>query len=138
MIRILVVDDNRHFRERLKTFLAAFPEVEIVGEAGDGHEALSKAKELKPDVALVDMKMGSLTGLSVTSQLKKELPDIQVIIVSRYDMKAYQEAAQAAGASAYVAKKDLIANLLPAIRQAVQTTQTLNTQLSKGGKSEKR
>ncbi len=53
MIKILVVDDNRHFRERLKTLLAAFPEVEIVGKAGDGHEALSKAKELKPDVALV-------------------------------------------------------------------------------------
>ncbi len=125
MIGILIVDDNRPFRERLKVFLAAYPEVEVVGEAGDGQVALIKAKELKPDIVLMDLRMGGLTGLSATSQLKNELPEIQVIILSRSDLKAYRDAAEAVGASAYVAKRDLVKNLLPAIRQVTHIKQSV-------------
>jgi len=121
MIKTLIVDDSRLFRERLKAFLAAYPEVEVVGEAGDGQAALSKAKELKPDVVLMDVKMGDMNGLDATGNLKRELPELHVIILSRYDLAAYREAAEALGASAYVSKKDLVDKLLPAIRRVAQT-----------------
>lgn len=121
MIKTLIVDDSRLFRERLKAFLAAYPEVEVVGEAGDEQAALSKARELKPDVVLMDVKMGGMNGLDATGNLKRELPDIHVIVLSRYDLTAYREAAQALGASAYVSKKDLVDKLLPAIRRVAQT-----------------
>ncbi len=121
MIKTLIVDDSRLFRERLKAFLAAHPEVEVVGEAGDGQAALSKARELKPDVVLMDVKMGGMNGLSATEQLKRELPDIKVIILSRYDVEEYRKAAEALGASAYVAKKHLADELLSAMRRVAQT-----------------
>ena len=124
MIRTLIVDDSRLFRERLKAFLAAHPEVEVVGEAGDGQAALSKARELKPDVVLMDVKMGGMNGLSTTEQLRRELPDIKVIILSLYNVEAYRQAAEALGASAYVAKKDLLDELLPAMRRVAQSNQS--------------
>jgi DNA-binding NarL/FixJ family response regulator len=121
MIKTLIVDDSRLFRERLKAFLAAHPEVEVVGEAGDGQAALSQARELKPDVVLMDVKLGGMNGLEATGNLKRELPELQVIVLSRYDLAAYREAAATLGASAYVAKKDLVDQLLPAIRRVAQT-----------------
>jgi two-component system response regulator NreC len=124
MIKILIVDDNRLFRERLKAFLAAHPEVKVVGEAGDGQAALSKARELKPDIILMDVKMGGMNGLNATKQLKGELPDIKVIILSMYDLEAYREAAMTVGASAYVTKKALVDELLPTIRRVAQTNQS--------------
>jgi DNA-binding NarL/FixJ family response regulator len=124
MIKTLIVDDSRLFRERLKAFLAAHPEVEVVGEAGDGQAALSKARDLKPDIVLMDVKMGGTNGLDATGNMKRELPDIHVIILSRYDLAAYREAAQALGASAYVSKKDLVDMLLPAIRRVAQTSRS--------------
>jgi DNA-binding NarL/FixJ family response regulator len=124
MIKILIVDDSRLFREHLKVFLAAHPEVEVVGEAGDCPSALSKARELKPDAVLMDVKMGGMNGLTATERLIKELPGIQVIILSRYDLKAYREAAEALGASAYVTKRALVDELLPAIRRVAKTNRT--------------
>jgi two-component system response regulator NreC len=122
MIKILVVDDSWPFRESLKDFLNAHPEVEVVGEAVDGLTALSKARELNPDIVLMDINMAGMNGLSATEQLKGELPDIKVIILSMYDPIAYREAAEAVGASAYVTKRALFEELLPAIQRVVQIT----------------
>jgi two-component system response regulator NreC len=125
MIKTLIVDDNCLFRERLKAFLAEYPEIEVVDEAGEGSSALSKARELKPQLVLMDIKMRGINGLSVTAQLKRELPEIQVIILSLLDLEAYREAAQAVGASAYVVKKDLADKLMPVIWRVTQTDQPL-------------
>lgn len=119
MIKILIVDDNATFRGRLKAFLATDPRGEVIGEAEDGQEALKKTKALKPDVVLMDVKMGGMNGLNTTKQLKAAFPEIHVIILSRYDLEAYREAAQAMGASAYIIKKALVDELLPAIRQVM-------------------
>jgi DNA-binding NarL/FixJ family response regulator len=124
MIKILIVDDNRLFRVRVLAFLAAYPEVMVVGEAEDGQAVLKKAKELNPDIVLMDVKMGGMNGLDATRKLKMELPDIQVIILSRYDLEAYRNAAEALGASAYVTKRTLVDELLPAIRRVAKTNQT--------------
>ena len=124
MIKILIVDDSRLFRERLKVFLVEYPEVSVVGEAWEGQAALIKARELKPDLVLMDVKMGDTNGLDVTMRLKGEFPDIKVIILSIYELEAYRRAAETVGASAYVTKKELVDELIPAIRLVMQINQS--------------
>ena len=124
MIKILIVDDSRLFRERLKVFLVEYPEVSVVGEAWEGQAALIKARELKPDLVLMDVKMGDTNGLDVTMRLKGEFPDIKVIILSIYELEAYRKAAELAGASSYVTKKALVDALLPAIRLVMHIDQS--------------
>ena len=124
MIKILIVDDSRLFRERLKVFLVEYPEVSVVGEAWEGQVALIKARELKPDLVLMDVKMGDTNGLDVTMRLKGEFPDIKVIILSIYELEAYRKAAELAGASSYVTKKALVDALLPAIRLVMHIDQS--------------
>lgn len=118
IIRTLIVDDNADFRRRLKEFLASEPDIEVVGEAADGQDAILKARELKPDVVLMDVRMPGTNGLDATRQLKDEMPEVKVIMLSRFDLQEYREAAKASGASGYVIKKSLIEELLPAIRGA--------------------
>lgn len=118
-IRILVVDDNDAFRRRIKEFLASEPDIEVVGEAADGEQAILKAKELQPDAVLMDVRMPGTNGLDATRQLKNEMPEIKVIMLSRFDVEEYREAARARGASGYVVKRGLIEELLPAIRRVV-------------------
>jgi DNA-binding NarL/FixJ family response regulator len=117
--RVLIVDDNASFRRRVKRFLGSEPDIEVVGEAADGQEAILKARALQPDVALMDVRMPGTSGINATRQLKEEMPEVQVIIVSRFDVEEYKEAAMASGASAYVIKKSLVEELVPAIRRVV-------------------
>jgi len=114
--RTLIVDDDGSFRRRIKELLATEPDIEVIGEAADGQEAILKARELKPDLVLMDVRMPGLNGINATRQLKDEMPEIKVIIVSIFDLQEYREAATASGASGYVIKKSLIEELLPAIR----------------------
>jgi DNA-binding NarL/FixJ family response regulator len=119
--RVLIVDDNAGFRRRIKGFLASAPDIEVVGEAGDGQEALSKAAALEPDVVLMDVRMCGTNGLEATRRLREALPEIHVIMLSRFDLQEYKDAAMARGASAYVAKKALVDELLPAIRRSIES-----------------
>jgi DNA-binding NarL/FixJ family response regulator len=117
-IRTLVVDDNAGFRGHIKEFLACEPDIEIIGEAADGQEAILKARELKPDLVLMDVRMPGTNGIEATRQLKDEMPELKVVILSLFDLQEYREAAMVSGASGYVVKKCLIEELLPAIRGA--------------------
>jgi two-component system NarL family response regulator len=116
-IRTLIVDDNDGFRQRLKEFLASEPDIEVVGEAADGQEAILKARELKPDLVLMDVRMPGINGISATRQLKEEMPELIVIVLTIFDLEEYREAAMASGASGYVVKKSLVEELVPAIRR---------------------
>lgn len=118
MIRTLIVDDNAGFRRRLKEFLASEPDIEVIGEAGNAQEAILKARELQPDLVLMDVSMPGTNGIDATRQLKDEMPEVKVIMVSLFDSRQYREAALASGASGYVTKKSLIEELMPAIRGA--------------------
>jgi DNA-binding NarL/FixJ family response regulator len=120
MIKIMIVDDNPNFRKSLKTFLATHPEIDVVGETGDGYAALEMAGKLKPDVVLMDIKMVGMNGLETTQHMKAELPHIRIIILSQYDLEAYREATQGMGASAYVVKKDAVTQLIPIVQQVMQ------------------
>jgi len=120
-IRVLIVDDSVGFRWRLKEFLAPEPDIRIVGEAGDGRGAIEKAIAREPDVVLMDVGMPGMNGLEATRRLAAVRPDVRVIILSRFDVQEYRDAAQACGASCYVAKRALVDELLPAIRRATRT-----------------
>jgi DNA-binding NarL/FixJ family response regulator len=116
--RTLVVDDDARFRRSVREVLASEPDIEVVGEAASGPEAILKARELKPDLVLMDVRMPGMNGVSATRQIKGEMPGVKIIILTIFDLPEYREAAMAGGASGYVVKKSLLKELLPAIRGA--------------------
>lgn len=115
-IRIVVADDHTIVREGVRILLEAQPDIEVVGEAADGQEAVSRVRELQPDVVLVDIAMPVLNGLEATRIIKSEFPQIHVIGLTMYESDEYFFQLLNAGASGYVLKKAASADLLAAIR----------------------
>jgi len=114
--RTLLADDNADLRRRVKELLSAAPDVEIVGEAADSREAIRKARQLRPDLVLMDISTPGTNRIDATKQLKREVPEVQVIVLTGYDLRAFREAALSSGVTGYVNKKALVEALLPAIR----------------------
>jgi DNA-binding NarL/FixJ family response regulator len=114
--RTLIVDDDARFRQRVRELLMREPDIEVVGEAADGWEAIRKARALKPDVVLMDVRMPGLNGMDATRQLVAEMPQTKVIVLTVFDLEEYRQMALAVGASGYVVKKSLLGALVPAIR----------------------
>ena len=113
MIRLMLVDDQPHVRQGLRMRLALEPDVAVIGEAGDGAEAVTLAETERPDVVVMD-------GFAATEALHSRLPRTAVVIHSLYDDAKTKSRASAVGASAFVCKCDPAETLLAAIRQAVQ------------------
>jgi len=104
MIRALIVDDAPAFRGTLRAVLECEPEIEIVGEAGDGDEAIALAVELRPDVVLMDVRMPVLNGFAATRRIRELVPEARVIALTAYDEQEVVTAMIEAGASAYCIK----------------------------------
>jgi DNA-binding NarL/FixJ family response regulator len=104
MTRVLLADDHALVRAGLRSVLAGVPDVEVVGEAGDGNEAVALAAELKPDLVLMDISMPELNGLEATRRVLKLKPAPRVLIVSMHADKEYVRRALRAGASGYLLK----------------------------------
>ncbi len=115
-IRVLVVDDHTIVREGVRILLEAQPDIEVVGEAADGEQALVQVRELLPDLVLIDIAMPNLNGLEATRLIKRDFPQIQVIGLTMYESDEYFFQLLNAGASGYVLKKAASADLLAAIR----------------------
>jgi len=115
IIKVLVADDHPVVRKGLQTCLAKQGGLRIVGEAADGDEALRKARELSPDVVLMDISMPGMNGLAVTEILRKEAPDMKVLILSVHSNKEYIFRVIQAGAHGYVSKEAPPEELLRAI-----------------------
>lgn len=115
-IRVLIADDHAILRAGIRALLQLYPEFELVGEAADGHEALSKVRELQPDVVLMDIGMPGMDGLAATREVKAEHPDIQVLILSQHENREYVLPALEVGASGYVLKRATDDALIQAIR----------------------
>jgi DNA-binding NarL/FixJ family response regulator len=115
-LRIFLADDHVMIRTGLKTLINAESDMEVIGEASDGFTALKRAKELKPDVAVMDISMPQLSGTQVTQQLKKACPDVRVLGLTVHEDKSYLRELLEAGASGYVLKRAAAEELIRAIR----------------------
>ena len=104
VIRVLLVDDQEIIRRGLSTILRYVSEIEVVGQAGDGQEALTLARNLRPDVVLMDIKMPRLGGIPATRRISEELPDTKVIILTTYDTDDLVFEGIKAGAKGYLLK----------------------------------
>jgi two-component system, NarL family, response regulator NreC len=119
-IRVLVADDHTIVREGVRLLLEAQPDIEVVGEAADGQEALALVRQLHPDLVVMDIQMPNLNGLEATRAIKSELPQTQILALTMYESDDYFFQVLAAGASGYVLKKAASADLITAIRAAHQ------------------
>ena len=113
---ILIVDDNAQLRALMREIVAEASNLQVVGEAADGAEAMRLVQALRPAIVLLDLVMPQVNGLEVLQWIKAECPETKVIIVTVHDEDAYRQAAEASGADAFLLKKTLVTDLLPTIR----------------------
>ncbi len=116
MIRVLLADDHRIVREGLRALLETSEDIQVVGEASDGREALSLAQEVQPDVVVMDLAMPSLNGVDATKRLRAALPETQVVVLSMHATEAHVRPALRAGARGYLLKGAGLSDLLTAVR----------------------
>ena len=117
-IRILVVDDHTLFRQGIVGLLESQGDLEVVGQAANGNEALAAAAQLSPDVVLMDISMPGTSGLTAAVEIKSRIPNANVLILTIHDREDYLYQALRAGASGYVLKGADIHDLLDAVRSA--------------------
>jgi DNA-binding NarL/FixJ family response regulator len=117
-IRVLIVDDHALIREGIRALLSLIADIEVVGEAANGKEALEKVKELAPDVVLMDLAMPLMGGLESTRQIRREFPQTKVIALTQYDESEYVIPIIKAGASGFVTKMGAFSELTSAIQAA--------------------
>jgi DNA-binding NarL/FixJ family response regulator len=115
-IRVLVVDDHTIVRDGICALLRLAGDIEVVGEAANGREALEMAKKLMPDVVLMDIAMPNMDGLEATRRIRKEFPKVKVLVLTQYDDKEYVFPVIEAGASGFLSKTAASSELVSGIR----------------------
>lgn len=130
-IRVALVEDHQMVREGLRRLLELEEGIEVVGETGTGEEALARLPSLFPDVVLMDLRLPGMDGVEATRQLKKELPDLKVIMLTFLEDDRVTEAIEA-GASGYLLKKGNRQQLLQAIQSAYCGQYPIDPSLSRG------
>ena len=131
-IRVLVVDDHMIMRQLLRRFLEDQTEIEVVGDAGSGREAVASVEKLSPDVVVMDMGMPGLNGMEATRQIRKRFPKTRVLILTMYMEDEQIVAALRAGAAGYVVKKSELEELLLGIRAVHRGNTYFSAALSEG------
>ena len=117
-IRVLIVDDHTLVRAGIRSLLALVADIEVVGEASDGKEALTKVRQLMPDVVLMDLAMPVMGGLEATRRIRREFPGIKVIALTQYDDSEYVIPVIEAGARGFITKMSAFSELTSAIQAA--------------------
>jgi len=119
-IRVLVVDDNEPFRRSICSQLESRPDLDVVGEASDGLEAVEKAEVLKPDLILLDIGLPSLNGIEAAQRISRLIPTASILFVSQISDADVVQEALSNGAKGYVWKQDAGTDLLPAVEAALR------------------
>ena len=115
-VRVVVADDHPITREGIKRFLTNAVDIEVIGEAENGQEALDLATELLPDVLLLDMEMPILKGLEVAKMLREQNCPVKILALSTYDDRQYIYGLLSAGANGYLTKEEVPENIVDAVR----------------------
>jgi len=118
LVRIVIVDDHEVARRGIRSVLAGDPHLEVVAEVGDGEQAVQKAREIHPDVILLDIGLPGISGVEAASKIREISPESRVIFVSQHDSVLLAKDALRGGASGYVVKSDAGRDLLNAIAAA--------------------
>ena len=129
-IRVILADDHPIVRAGIRETLKALPGIEVVGEATDGREAVDLVKSARPDVVFMDISMPGLNGLEATERIIKASPEVRVIILSRHDNEEYYWRARRVGASGYLLKKAVIAELREALQRVAGGEVYLSREIS--------
>lgn len=120
MTRIVIADDQALFREGLRTLLSIRPDMEVVGEAADGDEAVALVESLRPNVVLMDLRMPEVDGIQATARIRAGWPDIPVLVLTTFDDDANLFGALKAGAAGYLLKDVSSETLISAIQAATR------------------
>jgi len=129
-IRVLLAEDHASVRQGLRLLLERHDDIEVVEDAADGAAALEHARALKPDVAVLDVSMPGMNGLSATRAIKAEVPQVGILALSRHSEDAYVQEMLSAGASGYVLKQSSFDELLRAIRAVAAGERYLDATLA--------
>jgi len=130
VIRVVVVDDHALHRDGTRQIFEAYPDLEVVGEAGSGEVALALINQLRPDVVLLDIRLPGMNGIEVAAQLSRDHPDVRVLMVSAYDEDEYVRGALEAGAAGYLSKTAPGRELVQAVRSVAGGASVLQNGLA--------
>ncbi len=130
-IKVLLADDHDLFREGLRRMLGLGKEIEIAGEATNGSEAVRKARELLPDVVLMDIGMPQTDGIEATRQIKNDCPSVEVIVLSMYEDDEHLFRAIKAGAAGYILKNSPLDEVVRVVKAAHRGESLLNPALAR-------
>lgn len=130
-IRVLICDDHMMVRQGVRLVLQSEPDIELVGEAGRGDEAIDLATQLKPDVIIMDISLPDMSGIEATKKIKKAVPDTHIIGLTMHEEEPYVLELLKAGADAYIVKRSAAADLVNAIRAVMQGQAILDPVVTK-------
>jgi DNA-binding NarL/FixJ family response regulator len=116
VIRVLIADDHTLVRQGIRMLIEAQPDLAVVGEAGDGVEAVRLASELKPDLVIMDVAMPEMDGLAATRAIKQQRPEVEILALTMHEGENYFFEILAAGAAGYVLKRAAASDLITAVR----------------------
>jgi two-component system, NarL family, response regulator NreC len=130
-IRILIAEDHQTVREGVKLLISAQPDMEVIGEAGDGELAIKEAERLNPDLILMDVSMPNMNGLRATRKLRRQNPDIKILTLTRHTDDGYLQQLLGAGSNGYVLKQSAPTELITAIRTVATGNAYLDPSLTR-------
>jgi len=128
--RVLLAEDHNTVREGIKMLVNAQPDMEVVGEAADGAAAIVKARELMPDLLVMDISMPELNGLKATEKLRREFPDLKILTLTRHTDDGYLQQLIKAGVNGYVLKQSAPTELINAIRTVTAGRSYVDSELT--------